>query len=452
MEVFKDVFERIAGRRPDQRDRETIALGSDVYGLMQAERDGLLSGVGVPPELAARKVTFNFASGQYSRNWYSAELSLPALVMLTRIVRTGVGKDARGVVLSEYPSGERKKAKVERVNGMMLDADGYPTRDLVNPSHFVIAYATASDGKCEETLSRAAYAAGAVKHKLAPVPTAESVLAFKAAEKPGSERAYRDMRIALEDQDIIMRFTPQQRTRYVVIFDRPLEGDILQALIAAPKGFEKFGKALEKEVLGVDGTDVSCFEPVRIGYLPTTKASVEPADYYHALLGPPVLFDPVPLAERIIAANPAKQRKVYSAEIREGDPIPAHLKDSLEGVLLATIINEGYPELVRSENNCEPLVLHRCPFADYHSTNPGASDGSAFVFDASEANRYPVMRCHHTTCKGRLTEDFVAEMIAAGDLDAAHVYEESNNRLRYTDKATDERFAAALRRLEEQFL
>ena len=414
---------------------------------MPANRDGLIGAAGVPLELADKRVSINFASGKYSKVWFAAELSLSALAVLTRIVRTGVDKDARGLVLSDFPAGARKKSAVTRVNGMMLDADGYPTRDLVSPSYYVIAYATASDGKCEERLSRDAYAVWAIKHKLAPVPTAASVLALKAAEKPGSERAYTSLHISLDGDDIVLRYRPQERTRYVVVFDRPLEGDVLQALIAAPDGFKKFGAALEREVLGVDGTDVSCFEPVRIGYLPTTTASEEPADYYHALLGPPVLYDPVPLAERIIAANPAKQRKVYHAEIRENEAIPARLKDSLEGVLLATLIAEGYPELVRNENGCEPLVLHRCPLADYHASKPGEADGSAYVYDASEQCRYPVMRCHHTSCNDRRTEDFVAAMIEAGDLDPSHVYEEANNRLRYADEQAEAIYAEKLAKL-----
>lgn len=445
--MFSKTFERVIGRRPDQRDRETIALGSDIYGLMQADRDGLIGDTGVPLELANKRVSINFASGKYSKNWFGAELSLSALAVLTRLVRTGVDKDARGLVLSDFPGGERKKASVYRVNGMMLDADGYPTRDLIKPSNYVIAYATASDGKCEERLSRDAYAAGALKHKLAPVPTAASVLALKAAEKPGSERSYNNMCISLDGDDIVLRFAPQQRTRYVVVFERPVEGDVLQALIAAPDGFKKFGHALEREVLGVGGTDVSCFEPVRIGYLPTTTASEEPADYYHALLGPPVLYDPVPLAVRIVAENPVKQRKVYHAEIRENEAIPERLRGSLEGVLLATLIAEGYPELVRNENNCEPLVLHRCPLADYHASNTGAADGSAYVYDASEHCRYPVMRCHHTSCSDRRTEDFVAAMIEAGDLDPSHVYEEANNRLRYADEQAEAIYAEKLAKL-----
>lgn len=449
--TFNDVLTRVAGRRPDHRDRYTVALGSDVYALMQADADGLIAETDVPAQLAGRRVVFNFAAGQYSKNWYHGELSLAALSILTSVVATKSPKDARGIVLSEYPSDARKKATVVRVNGMMLDADGYPTRDLVKPERLVIAYATASDGKCKETLSLGAYEAGAIKHGLPRVPTPESVVALKGAEKAGSERAYIDTHITIEGDDIVMSFRPQQRTRYVIVFERPLEGDLLRALIDAPGGFKKFGAAMEREVLGVDGTDVTCFEPVRIGYLPTTMESEAPAEHYHQVLGPPVLFDPVPLAERIVAANPPKVRKVHQAEIRADDPIPDHMRDSLEGVLLATLISE-YPELVRSENNCEPLVLNRCPFADYHASKTGEADGSAYVYDATETQRYPVMRCHHASCNGRLTEEFVAAMIEDGDITRADVYEEPNNRLRYTDKATDERYADAIRRLEERFL
>lgn len=429
---FLEIYKHTTGQMLNEaRHRDTIALGSDVFNLLQVEREGLIPDTGVPPELCNKRVSFAFASSKYAKHWIGASLSLPALALLTRIVQTRADKDARGLVLSVCEGTSRTKKAVYQVGGMMLDADGYPTRDLVNPSHFVIAYATASDGKSEETLSRAAYAAGAAKYKLAGVPTAASVLALKGKEKPGSERAYASLRISIEGDDIALRFAPQERTRYVVVFDRPLEGDLLQALIDAPKGFEKFGRALELEVLGTDGTDIKCFEPVRVGYLPTTEASEEPANYYHALLGPPVLFDPVPLAERIVAENPARKRQIHDAEIREDDPIPPHLRDSLEGVMLASLIAEGYPELVRSENNLTPLVLHRCPFADHHSTNPGAADGSAFVYDATASSRYPVMRCHHTSCNGRLTEDFVVEMVAAGDLDESHVFDEARNRVRY---------------------
>lgn len=395
-------------------------------------------GADLPDEIINHRVRLIFASGKFASHWYESELSVGALIWLTR-QRAKLPKDARGICLSrvryfyEENRRARKADKCSALYGMSLDADGFPRRDAINATHFVIAFSSASDGKSTGTLSRESY-------KGPPVPL--NVLDYLGEDK---SRAYQRLRVGIsaDGSELTLSFEPQQRTRYLVIFVRPLEGELLEALIER-RLFKEFGRAVEQQVLGVTGTDSSCFEAVRVGYLPIEpKYGVEP---YHELLGPRRLFDPVPLAEQILRDNPPRERKQFNGEVRDSG-VPARLKNSLEGVLLASLIAEQFGELVRRENNCEPLVLHRCPFAEEHGSNRGQADGSAYVYDASDTCRFPIMRCHHQTCAGRRTEDFVAEMIAAGEIEHGAVFEDSAYRLRYADDESESRYEAQVQQL-----
>lgn len=439
----------VQGFEPEHDEREPyrgylIGLGILVREAERMDAEGVdwsnVIGSDLPAELINHRVPLIFASGKKASHWYEAELSIGALIWLTR-QRAKLPKDARGICLSRvrYFDGENRRArkadKCSAVHGMSLDADGFPRRDAINATHFVIAFSSASDGKSTDTLSRESY-------KGPPVPL--SVLDYVGKDKA---RGYQNLRVGIsaDDNELTLSFDRQQRTRYLIIFVRPLEGELLEALIEQ-RLFKEFGRAVEQQVLGITGTDSSCFEAVRVGYLPIEpKYGVEP---YHELLGPRRLFDPIPLAEQILRDNPPRERKQFNSEVRDSD-VPARLKNSLEGVLLASLIAEQYDELVRRENNCEPLVLHRCPFAEEHGSNRGQADGSAYVYDASDTCRFPIMRCHHQTCAGRRTEDFVAEMIAAGEIEHEAVFEDSSYRLRYADDESESRYEAQVKKLAE---
>lgn len=420
-----------AGEKGPQREH-LAALGNMVRYAEALDARGFdwseLTGVSLPPDIAALRVQIMFASGMFAKHWYEATISYGALVWLTQQRIAGPKdriKDARGIVLSvtnfddEVPwMRRRRKEKCVAINGLSFDADGYPTREMVQPTCLLIAYSTSNDGKDSEKLSRDTY-------KGAPTPEA-----IRHHFGDAKARAYKNLRVGVNDEGLGLSFDKQQRTRYLAAFKRPLEGGLLDQLIERSL-FDKFAAAVEEEALGITGTDTKCFEPVRVAYLGIEPQYDAPA--YNEVIGPHELFDPVPTAERILAENPPRERKEYSGEIRDGE-VPPHLRESLKGVLLASLIAEQYEELVRNENNVDPLVLHRCPFADEHGSKTGVSDGSAYVYDAGEEYAYPRVKCHHETCKNRKTEEFVAAMIEAGEIEREDVFENADYRLQYEEQ------------------
>lgn len=422
-----------AGEKDAQREHLLI-LGNMIREVEALDARGFdWPGVHLPPALAQHPVPIMFASGKFASHWYCATVSYAGLVWLTQQRIPGLKsdvKDARGIVLSSTRTGtdddegekepwkrRRKKERCERVDGVSLDADAYPTRDMVQPTCLVIAYSTSGDGKNSEKLSRET-------HKGAPTP--DAVRACRGEEKA---RGYKNLRIGVGDDELTLSFDPQQRTRYLIVFKRPLEGDLLKRLI--DRGvYDKFAAAVEKEALGTTGTDTKCFEPVRVAYLGIEPQYDAPA--YNEVIGPEELFDPVPTAERILAENPPRERKQQTGEIRGGE-VPPSLRGNLKGVLLGSIIDDLYPELVKGSNNIDPLVLKCCPFADEHGSKTGQADGSAYVYDANDEYMYPRVKCHHETCKDRKTEEFVAAMIESGEIEREQVFEDADYRLVYSE-------------------
>ena len=221
-------------------------------------------------------------------------------------------------------------------------------------------------------------------------------------------------------------FEPQERTRILIIFSRPLEGELLRSLLAAKDGYSKFCELLELEVLGLRGTDVKCFDPTRIGYMPSGVSD----NFFFAVMGPGSFVDPVPIAEKVVAELPAPPQR--TSTIGSMDAVPQALKSTLRGVRLASLIAEMYPDLVHSENNLAPLTLKRCPFADEHRSKRGQADNSLYCYDP-DISPYPVMRCRHTTCGERDERDFVEAMISQGELDRSTVFDNPDYRDAYED-------------------
>lgn len=396
----------------------------------------------IPKEFWRKHVTIMFASGKFAAVWWSATLSLGALAFLMTKRCWNATKDQRSIVLSKVKRKSRKKADVVEVHGLSLDDDGVIGRASVKSKYFLIAFGTASDGKDHELIECDAYAEFAKKKKRPHPPTDASVAEYLNQNCPHGD-AYRAVTLERHPQmpdklQVItggdgrlhysVAFEPQQRTRYLVVFSRPLGGDLLKALLALPKGFLEFCRRVEFEALGCHGTDEACFEPVRVGYLPSGNK----CDFYHAILGGPQLIDPVPIAQQVIAQTPPRLAKTLNVTPIVGE-VPRSLRRTLKGVRLASLIADNYPELVHKENGLEPLVLRCCPFCDEHSVKRGQADNTLYCFDPSDT-AYPTMRCHHQSCKGRKTEAFVGELIARGELAWNAVYENSDYRDLYAEE------------------
>ena len=379
--------------------------------------------------------------------WFPARLTLGALCFLLMFPYAKGGKQARGLVLSLFRglrrikrwSDDPRPEGVLQVFGVSFDDDGVIGRLKLNPKYLSILFGTASDGKHEDLVSCEAYQTAAKKHGWPAVPTAESMSAYLNIECHFGH-AYRNVVVsphsAMPGRPEIVQtgdglhyrasFEPQERTRILIIFARPLEGELLCSLLAAKDGYSKFCELLELEVLGLRGTDVKCFDPTRIGYMPSGASD----KYFFAVMGPGSFVDPVPIAEKVVAELPAQPQRTYT--IGSMDAVPQGLKSTLRGVRLASLIADIYPDLVHSENNLAPLTLKRCPFADEHRSKRGQADNTLYCYDP-EVSPYPVMRCRHATCGERDERDFVDAMISQGELDRSTVFDNPDYRDAYED-------------------
>lgn len=316
-----------------------------------------------------------YAPGPFASEWPAQETTVAALgTLLTTHVLRAKKEEGWAMVLSDFIGPNRCKADVIRVHGVGFDDDGVMGRSalcgaLSRQPYVVFCHNTYSDGK----------------------------------------------RVHGE---------PEDRTRAVVIFSRSVEGELLRRLLACG-GYKRLCLEIEAR-LGLAGTDEKCMEPARLHHLPMFPPC-GPREPWFEVYGTQ-LIDVVPLAEAIVAELEAEratraERRAQRAVKCEGN-VPRVLARSLRGVLLASLIDDQYDELVHRFNNLNPLVLKRCPFADEHGSRTGESDNTLYCFDPALENgfRYPRIRCQHATCSERLTEDFVREMIAHGELDAADVF------------------------------
>lgn len=315
-----------------------------------------------------------FAGTRYATQWACWGVPLYGFAARLTLHEVRVEKDGPCIVLSDLKGNlpRRKIENVVAVYGIGLDDDAVMGRDAIcaalgQRAVLTVVYNTFSDGK------------------------------------PGANGA-------------------EDRTRVIVTFARPLEGELLRRLIELG-GYQRLCLAIEAQ-LGLHGTDQSCMEPARCHYLPAYPPN-GPREAWLEVFGSE-LIDGVPMAEAIVAELEAEhatraERRARRAVMCEGN-VPRILARSLKGVLLASLIDDLYGDLVhRAKSNL--IELRRCPFAAEHSSGDTHA-GECIVYDpdADAGNCFPRVWCHHQTCKGRRVEEFVAKMIAEGDLDAADVF------------------------------
>lgn len=383
-------------------------------------------------EFWRQPLTFLYASGAKALVWRTQTLSLGATGFVLNTPCRNAPKHLRGVALCEVHGTRRTTTALKKWNGLNLDDDGVIGRQNLATGYLRFSFGTANDGKSSELVPCDALAAENFSL------TDEDVHRYLNRNcKYGN--AYQAVRVGLAGNGgpeivnvkghahVRVDFAPQQRTRHVIPFSRAIQGSLLTELIESPNGRERFCEAVEAEVLGRHGTDRACFEPMRVGYLP----SGDKPDFYSDIIGPPKLFDPVPLAEMIIEHTPRRKTRTLHVVPMAGD-VPRSLRNSLRGVRLASFIAANHPELVHRENALSPLVMRRCPFADGHSVKRGQPDNSLFCYDPDETP-FPTVGCLHASCADRSTKDFVDALIEQGELGRDDVYSSSEYRDIYSE-------------------
>lgn len=399
---------------------------------------------GIPTEILDHEVGFIFAvaetyygvrrGAEMAKRWQSASLPLGLLLLLFKW-RDEIGlKDEAGIVFMTLKQGfdERKTDYAASWTGIAYDDDNHPA---LGPSvlerddgPFRCCFGTASDGKSEDTFPVDSYRSWQLKAGAPTLGNASDgdVEQFLNRDKPGNSG------VALKrtpggfpemikiDGEYHARYTmaPHVRSRSVVLFAEPIDGDLLRELIS--RGLvKKVAEEIEWDIYRVIAHDAKTKRVNAVAFL----ASGDRVEYRFKLCGKPSLYDAIGAAKRVIEANPIRERPARIAVPTGG------YGGGLHGLLLATLIEEQCPELMVS-GTCSPIRLRCCPFADGHGTRRGQADGSAYVYDADPErnNGYPYVNCHHDSCSGYSTKDFVNEMIRNGDL-PSDVYQDQEYRI-----------------------
>ena len=315
-------------------------------------------------------------------NHHNFDLRFGALVELVKHRWPHGSKRARDIVLAQLTTLRRKiefddgSFGITVMSGLSLDDDGGIGRSTYCPAYLILVYNTDNDGKASTWIGVSSFQAFAKKHGVALVPTPETMAqCLNISCKHGD--AYRKVRFRTDpdcpDAPSVtehggelcyeVEFEPQERSRLLIVFRVPLPAKLVRRLRELGL-FRLFCERVELAVLGRRGTDTTCFDPVRKGYLPGRSENE-----YCEVLGPPQFVDAIAIAEQVIAeAPPPRDRNFTVSSMSE---VPERLRASLRGVRLASAIADQYPELVHSENNLTPLVLRRCPFCDEHGSKRG---------------------------------------------------------------------------------
>lgn len=427
--------------------RKTSVLANmidHICGLIASGHDlsaALLRG-DLPQDLLATPIQFihpkedrYWIGAEKATTWDSATMTIAGLFVLLLLRHEDAKKNAYGIALMTLKPGEtaRQKEKAASWTGTAFDDDNHKAlgRAVITKKGgpLRLCYSTASDGKSADTFPVSSYTEWA-DGEGAPLlrdATDETIARFLNDGKQGEPHR----RVAVErlpsgwpkvskiggEYHAHYNMEPQTRTRTVVPFAAPIAGELLDKLIE--RGLvKKVCEAIERDIFGVIGHDEKTKTINAVAFLPTGNRR----EFFYQVCGDAYLYDAVAAARRVLAENPPRPKRVHVPAT------PSAKAGGLRGLLLATMIEERFPELMRG-TKITPLVLDRCPFADGHSSKRGQADGTAFVYDADpERTGYPVVKCHHDSCSGYSTKDFVNEMIRNGDL-PADIYDDQDYRI-----------------------
>lgn len=367
--------------------------------------------------------------------WIWETMTIGGLFVLLRWRHEDAKKNAYGIALMTPKPGKtaRRKDDAASWTGVAFDDDNHQAlgRDVLTKKGGPLrcCFSTASDGKHTDTFPANSYT-GWAKRENAPSlrdATDETIAQFLNDGKHGEphrcvvvERTPSGWpKVSLIDGEYHVHFNmePQTRTRTIVPFEEPIEGKLLDELIT--RGLvKKVCEAIELDIFGVIGHDEKTKTVNAVAFLPTGTRR----EFFYHVCGDAYLYDAIATARRVLAENPPRPKSERVSNASWGKV------GGLRGLMLATMIEERFPELMRGTKT-NPLVLDRCPFADGHSSKRGEADGSAFVYDAdAERTGYPVVKCHHDSCRDYSTKDFVNEMIRNGDL-PADIYDDQDYRI-----------------------
>ena len=189
-------------------------------------------------------------------------------------------------------------------------------------------------------------------------------------------------------------------------------------------------------LLGVQ-FDESCIDPSRLFYLPRHPENPPLEPVIAIIAGRPLDVNKIPRKEL-----PSKQKKVSkkgkrasASQVAMDDAadiaVPIELRDwyaeCRETSLLADLLE--HVDKTRGDASALKGKITECPFDGYHSDAGNPDDTACVAANAGDGDETPslIWKCHHNSCQGRLTLDYVARAVALGWFSADDLWSDEFN-------------------------
>ena len=266
-------------------------------------------------DVLAHTIVVTSGENKYADQWGQTELCVGAVGWMCGQFLDGP-KDDWGFLLTRFKGVKRQTEDALEKYGELIDDDGVIGREAlisgVMQSDFLVAmYATHSDGKCKGIIDSAEYANWSAEYNFPKRPTDKTAADFLNRRYPDGP-AYRDVEVRFEGIEyqpgsygFPVTFEPQERTRCVIFYKRSLDRFLLDRFKKLPGAYPEFGRRVERQIFGCNGCDELCLKINQFGYLPT-KPVDNPAYKPFAGTFGHQLFDPVPVAEAVLAEFKSK--------------------------------------------------------------------------------------------------------------------------------------------------
>ncbi|TXH09779.1 MAG: hypothetical protein E6R03_16230 [Hyphomicrobiaceae bacterium] len=382
---------------------------------------------------------FILSKGKHQRAnvWEKKALTLTEVYQLFEIHVARSEKDGPAFVAGAIMGAERKAVAVERLSFVVFDIDGTQKLDdilkLVEDSgKYALVYTTYSHMKTTEFVKTDSYSKWAGRKKQPPKHTTESVLAYLR----DNDKGYLTNVVVSDkpehtNEGVAIRVTHDPVDKVRIVF--PLARDFVmgesggyttaEQIHAWKQTYAGIGQAL-----GFD-FDKACLDPSRLHFLPAHKEGAP--HLFKAYTDRPLMeySDYQKVALEKIAPAASVQTVGVDGSIGSygeggasfnGVPLDDWVRLHSHGtghrileVLSQTDSNPADPRIRGERGSGKDGVHIQCPFEDEHSTTGGLGT----FFDPGPPNnfeRVPTIRCMHSHCQGRRTEDFLAKMLIDG--------------------------------------
>lgn len=387
--------------------------------------------------MSERLFTLSRGAHQRSKLWEKRSLTLKEVDELFEIHVSRADKDGPAIVAGTIMGAERKAVAVERLSFLIFDVDGTQSLDTVldlvdKTGKYAIVYTTYSHLKTTDWVKTDSYVKWAARKKQPEKHTTESVLAYlKDNDKGYLTNVTVSTGVEHTPEGVAIKVTHDPVHKVRIVF--PLARDWVMAdsggyttndhIKAWKQTYAGVGEAI-----GLD-YDRACLDPSRLHFLPAHKEGavnvtkffrdrplLDYADYKKASI------EAIKSSPSATALSPEGAVATYgeAGASYNGVAMDAWVNDRGHGIghRLLEVIADNDPNpndpRIRGDRGSDKDGVHiQCPFEDEHST----IGGMGTFFDPGPPDNYdriPIIRCMHSHCQGRRTEDFLTKMLIDG--------------------------------------